>query len=219
MIRPSRRVSALPLAVLAAVLMAACGSGPGESTSTDKASATKSGDLTIAVITHGEGDSFWAVVKKGAEAAGKDTGVTVKYSESGNDPQKQAQLIESAVTEKVDGIAVSAPDPEAITGALRSAKAANIPFVTLNSGGDESKALGAIAHVGQTEEIAGRAAGERLKQAGGTKLLCVIHEQSNVGLNQRCAGAKAGFGGSTENLQVKGTADIATTLTELQSKL
>ena len=27
-------------------------------------------DITIAVITHGSGDSFWAVAKKGAEDAG-----------------------------------------------------------------------------------------------------------------------------------------------------
>ena len=50
----------------------------------------------------GDGGSFWAVAKKGAEDAGKRLGVTVKYSESANDPQKQAQLIDSAVTEKVD---------------------------------------------------------------------------------------------------------------------
>ena len=70
------------------------------------------------MITHGEGDTFWSVAKKGAEQAGKDMGVTVKYSESGNDPQKQAQLIESAVTEKVDGIASSAPNTDAC--AIRS---------------------------------------------------------------------------------------------------
>ena len=47
----------------------------------------------------------------------------------------------------------------------------------------------------------------------------MIHEQSNIGLNQRCDGAKTGFGGDVENLQVKGTDDIQTTLTEIQSKL
>ena len=50
-------------------------------------------------------------------------------------------------------------------------------------------------------------------------MLCVIHEQSNIGLNQRCDGVKQGFGGEVENLQVKGTEDIATTPAEIQSKL
>ena len=31
-----------------------------------------------AVITHGAGDTFWAVAHKGASAAGKDLGVTVQ---------------------------------------------------------------------------------------------------------------------------------------------
>src|SRR3954470_2432578 len=114
-----RRLALVVLLVLplGGVVFAGCGGGDdngGGGSKSDSVDLTQKKDLTIAVITHGEGDSFWAVVKKGAEAAGKDTGVTVKYSESGNDPQKQAQLIESAVTEKVDGIAVSAPDPEAI---------------------------------------------------------------------------------------------------------
>ena len=166
---------------------------------------TQGQDTTIAVITHGEGDAFWAVAKKGAEDAGKQMGVTVKYSESANDPQKQAQLIDSAVTEKVDGIASSAPNPDAISDSLKKATDAGIPIITLNSGADDYQALGAITHVGQTETIAGEGAGKKFKDAGATKLLCVIHEQSNIGLNQRCDGAKKGFGGDVENLQVKGT--------------
>jgi len=185
----------------------------------DDVNLTQGQDITVAVITHGAGDSFWAVAKKGAEDAGKQLGVTVKYSESANDPQKQAQLIDSAVTEKVDGIAVSAPNPDALRDSLSKATDAGIPFITLNSGAEDYEALGAITHVGQTESIAGEGAGAKLKEAGATKLLCVIHEQSNIGLNQRCDGAKQGFGGDVENLQVKGVDDIQTTLTEIQSKL
>src|SRR5207249_4557027 len=46
-----------------------------------------------------------------------------------------------------------------------------------------------------------------------------IHEQNNIGLQQRCQGVKEGFGGTVTNTQVKGTADIATTQTEIRSKL
>jgi simple sugar transport system substrate-binding protein len=143
----------------------------------------------------------------------------VKYSESANDPQKQAQLIDSAVTEKVDGIATSAPNPDAIKDSLSKATDAGIPIITLNSGAEDYQELGAITHVGQTESIAGEGAGAKFKEAGAKKLLCVIHEQANIGLNQRCDGAKKGFGGEVENLQVKGVNDIQTTLTEIQSKL
>jgi simple sugar transport system substrate-binding protein len=206
--------------VVGAFVFAGCGGdddGGGEGT--DSVDLTQSKDITIAVITHGEGDSFWAVAKKGAEQAGKDLGVTVKYSESNNDPQEQAQLIDSAVTEEVDGIAVSAPDPDAIRDSVKTAIDAGIPVITLNSGAEESASLGAITHVGQTETIAGEGAGAKLKEAGASKIICIIHEQGNVGLNQRCEGAKKGFGGEVENLQVAGISDVSTTLTEIQSKL
>ena len=185
----------------------------------DNVDLTQGSDLTIAVITHGDGGSFWAVAKRGAEDAAKDLGVTLKYSESNNDAQQQAQMIEAAVTDKVDGLAVSAPDPDAISSAVRRAVDANIPVITLNSGLDSFRDLGALTHVGQTEAIAGEAAGKALADAGAKKMVCVIHEQGNIGLNDRCDGAKKGFGGDVENMQVKGTSDIQTTLTEIQSKL
>jgi simple sugar transport system substrate-binding protein len=217
----------LPFVLVLALAAAGCGTagdGGGDKAGTtpkksDNVDLTQSGDVTIAVVTHGDGGSFWSVAKRGAEDAGKDLGIKVKYSESNNDAQQQAQLIESAVTEKVDGLAVSAPDPDAIKGAVKKATDAGIPVITLNAGLDSYQDLGALTHVGQTEAIAGEAAGGRLKDAGAKKVLCIIHEQSNISLNQRCDGAKKGFGGGLETLQVKGTADVSTTLTEIQSKL
>jgi simple sugar transport system substrate-binding protein len=214
-------VVVLVLALAAMAFATACGDDDddGGGTGTDDVSLTQGGDLKIAVITHGQGDSFWAVAKRGAEQAGKDMGVDVQYSESSNDPQKQAQLIDAAVTDKVDGIAVSAPNPDALRDPLKKAVDAGIPVITLNSGQADSADLGAITHVGQDETIAGEAAGSRLAEGGSQKLLCVVHEQANIGLNQRCDGAKQGFGGEVENFQVKGIEDISTTLTEIQSKL
>jgi simple sugar transport system substrate-binding protein len=191
----------------------------GSPASSDSVETTQGTDLTIAMVTHGDGGSFWSVAKKGAEDGAAAMGVELKYSESNNDPEEQAQLIEAAVTEGVDGLAVSAPNPDAIQGALQTAVDAGIPIVTLNSGADQSEELGAFTHVGQTETIAGEGAGAQLKDAGASKMLCIIHEQGNVGLNERCDGAKEGFGGEVENLQVAGTADVSTTLTEIQSKL
>jgi simple sugar transport system substrate-binding protein len=220
-----RSAFALLLAALTVGLVAACGGGGGNGSSNgssgskDEVDLTAKRDITIAMVTHGDAGSFWSVVKKGAEQAAKDEGVTLKYTESNNDPQAQAQMIDAAVSEKVDGLAVSAPNPDAIKGSLQKAKAAGIPIITLNSGSDVSQELGAITHVGQDETIAGQAAGARIKSEGAKKVLCIIHEQGNIGLNQRCDGVKKGFGGPVDNLQVKGTADISTTQTEIKSKL
>jgi len=195
------------------------GTGSSASTGTDNVDLTQGSNLTFAMVTHSDEGSFWSVVKKGAQQASKDEGTKLIWSPSNNDPQKEAQLISAAVSQKVDGIAVSVPNADAIKGALAKAKAAGIPIITLNSGVDDFKDLGAITHVGQSEGIAGEAAGEKLKAAGAKKVLCVIHEQNNIGLQQRCDGVKKGFGGDVTNVQVKGTADVATTQTEIKSKL
>jgi simple sugar transport system substrate-binding protein len=216
------------LLVLGALVAAGCGGGDDDK---DKAGgkATPAGgrnvDLTqgsglrFAMVTHSDEGSFWSVVKKGAQQAAKNEGVKLVWSPSNNDPQKEAQLIDAAISQKVDGLAVSVPNADAIKGSLAKAKSAGIPIITLNSGADQFKELGAITHVGQTERIAGEAAGERLKAAGIKKVLCVVHEQNNIGLQERCAGVKEGFGGTVTNQQVKGTEDISTTQTEIKSKL
>jgi simple sugar transport system substrate-binding protein len=215
-----RRLALLFLMIVAgAFVLAGCGGDDDGGGASDEVDLTQSKDVTIAMVTHGDGGSFWSVAKKGAEAAAEDLGVELRYSESNNNPEEQAQLIEGAVTEGVDGLAVSAPDPDAIQAAVQTAVDAGIPVITLNSGAEESASLGAITHVGQTETIAGEGAGRKLKEAGVTKVICVIHEQGNVGLDQRCEGASEGFGGDLETLQVAGTNEISTTLTEIQSKI
>jgi simple sugar transport system substrate-binding protein len=222
-----KRLVGLLVAVLAlgALVAAGCG-GDDNNSSNDKGSGgtqavnlTQGSDLTIAMVTHSDEGSFWSVVKKGAQQAAKDEGVKLIWSPSNNDPQKEAQLIDAAVSQKVDGLAVSVPNADAIKGSLAKAKDAGIPIITLNSGADQSQALGAITHVGQDEKIAGEAAGARFKDDGAKKVLCIIHEQNNIGLQQRCDGVKQGFGGDVTNLQVKGTADVSTTQTEIKSKL
>jgi simple sugar transport system substrate-binding protein len=154
------------------------------------------------VITHGSaGDAFWDVVQNGAEAAGEDLGVSVDYQSDG-DPQRQAQLVDAAVNQDVDGIVVSMANPDALQESIAAAVDAGIPVVTINSGGDRSAEFGAIGHVGQDETIAGQGAGGRLAKDGAKKVLCVLHEAGNIGLEQRCSGASEGFGGDVMTLQV-----------------
>ena len=173
---------------------------------------------SIAVVTHGgPGDAFWSVVKAGAEKAGKDMGDTVSYQSDG-DPQKQSQLIDAAVNQKVDGLVVSMANPDALRSSVEKAVAAGIPVITINSGQEKSTQFGALSHVGQDEAIAGRGAGSRLKGEGVTKMLCVVHEAGNVGLEQRCGGAREGLGGQVENLQVNGQ-DLQSAQATIKAKL
>jgi simple sugar transport system substrate-binding protein len=162
-----------------------------------------SGDLTIAVVTHGQsGDAFWDIVKSGADQAAEDEKVTVTYNGNG-DPAQQSQLIDNAVAQNVDGLVVSMANPDGVKSSVEAAVGKGIPVVTINSGLEQSKAFGAITHIGQSEQLAGEAAGEKLAEAGLKNVICVVHEAGNVGLEQRCAGAKSKLaGGQLNNLQV-----------------
>ncbi|WP_030443471.1 sugar ABC transporter substrate-binding protein [Actinoplanes subtropicus] len=213
-------------AALAAVLvlpLAACTSTSDSSTPAASAAPAAGGSgypYKFAVVTHGSaGDAFWSVVKAGAVKGGQDEGVTVDYQSDG-DPTKQAQLIDAAVNQKVDGLVVSMANPDALKASIQKAVAAGIPVITINAGLAQSKEFGALVHVGQDETVAGQAAGERLKDAGVKHLLCVIQEAGNVALETRCSSAKAGLGGTTDNLQVDNnnpTAAQATIKAKLQA--
>ncbi|WP_116450860.1 sugar ABC transporter substrate-binding protein [Blastococcus litoris] len=200
----ARRHRLLAIAVAAPLLLASCTTGGDDSdgASSGSGGGGGDGDLSFAVITHGSaGDAFWDVVQNGAEAAGDDLGVSVDYQSDG-DPQRQAQLIDAAVNQGVDGIVVSMANPDALRDSVEAAVDAGIPVVTINSGGDRSAEFGAIGHVGQDETIAGQGAGRELAEAGATNVLCVVHEAGNIGLEQRCSGASDGLGSQVTPLQV-----------------
>jgi simple sugar transport system substrate-binding protein len=195
---------ALVVPALSLLLLAACSNDPVNKQQEDTGKAGGAGKYgyKIAVVTHGgAGDAFWSIVKNGVQKAGSDLGDTVTY-ESDADPQKQAQLIDAAVNQKVDGIVVSMANPGALKSSIQKAVAAGIPVITINSGASDSKAFGALSHIGQDESIAGAAVGSQLKQVGVKNAICVIQEAGNVGLEQRCAAVKTALGGTTTNLQV-----------------
>lgn len=154
----------------------------------------------IAVVTHGQAnDAFWSVVKNGVETAAKDSGAKVTYrAPESFDMVAMSRLIDAAVNQKPDGLVVSLPDASALGPAIQRAVKAGIPVITINSGLESSKKLGAVLHVGQSEYDAGKSAGEKLKAMGGKNGICVNQEVGNVSLDLRCKGFADGFGGKSK---------------------
>lgn len=161
----------------------------------DTVDASQGSDLTFHMITHSDDGPFWSVVKRGMDAACEDVGVQCVWLGSNNDPGVQVQLIEQAIAEGSDGIASALASPDQLVGPLQSAVEQGIPVVTLNSGLNNWQEIGAITHIGQDEIIAGRGAGERFNELGATKVLCGRQEESNVALEERCAGVAETFEG------------------------
>lgn len=160
---------------------------------------------TFAMVTHsGDGDTFWDIVQSGAEQAAAKDNINFLYAHS-DEGQQQAQLVDSYISKKVDGLIVTLAKPDAMKAVVAKARKAGIPVITVNSGSEQSKEYGALTHIGQDETVAGEAVGDELDARGKKKALCVLHEQGNVGHEQRCAGAKKTFDGTLQNLYVDGT--------------
>lgn len=206
-----RKATAIAATCTAAALLAAgCSSSSGGKKAEESASSAGTGkantpSMTVAMVTHsGPGDSFWDLVRKGAEAAAAKDNVKLVYTSDPNGAN-QANLVQNAIDQKVDGIAVTLAKPDAVQAAVQKAEKAGIPVVGLNAGLDYWKKQGLMEFFGQDEKVAGQAFGTKLGSVGAKKVLCVIHEQGNVSLEDRCAGVKSTFGGTTENLYVNGT--------------
>lgn len=185
------------------------GGGEGQVASTPR--------MKIALITHAPaGDTFWDTVRKGAEEAAAKDNVELLYT---NDPEagRQSQLIQQAIDQKVDGIAVTLATPDALKDSLKKATDAGIPVVSLNAGESVFKELGAFTHFGSNEQLAGEAVGEKLAEQGFKRPICVIQAQGHVGLEARCAGVKAKVPGS-EILYVNG-ADMTSVASTATAKL
>ncbi len=218
----AKRAAAVVLALGLATASGACSSTGGKQAEENAAGLTagkaNTPAITVAMVTHAApGDTFWDIIRKGAESASAKDNVTLKYS---SDPTSanQANLIQSAIDSKVDGIAVTLPDPPALLPVIKKAIAAGIPVVAFNAGITSYEGSGILAYFGSDETVAGQTAGERAKADGAKKILCVIQEQGQVQLEARCDGAQQGFGGQFEKIYVNGR-DLPSVQTTIAAKL
>jgi simple sugar transport system substrate-binding protein len=218
----SRRARWAAAAVALALAAAACSSSGGkkaeESSNPISAGKASTPHMTFAMVTHAApGDTFWDIIRKGADAASAKDNVTLKYS---SDPSSgnQANLIQSAIDSKVDGIAVTLPDPPAIEPAVKKAIAAGIPVVAFNAGIGSYSDSGVLSYFGSDESLAGQTGGKRASDDGHKHVLCVVQFQGQVQLEARCDGVKATFTGKYDKIYVNGS-DLPSVKTTIAAKL
>jgi len=168
------------------------------------AAATAASAQRIVMVTHTQGtDPFWPVVEKGAKDAAAAVGADLEYNFApSGDMADMAALIEAGAATSPDGMIVSLPNADALGGSIQAAVAAGIPVITINSGLESSKALGALMHVGQPEYDAGYAAGERAGAEGVTNGICLNQEAFNSALVDRCTGYFDAMGASLNMIDV-----------------
>jgi simple sugar transport system substrate-binding protein len=206
------------------LIAVACQSGSSNA-GTSPTAASSGTSYRFYFVTHGDNGTFWSVVQKGERQAASDLKVSVNYQGSNNDDGQECQFISAAVTAKPDGLAVS-PHSQTVLDCAKQAAGQGIPLILINNCGTTSSGQsyiaysGALTCVGQPESAAGAQAGKRLAADGGHHLLCVIHEATSTSLRDRCAGAKAAFGGSETDLVIDNAkSNVSSSTATLQAKL
>jgi len=127
----SKRVTVMAVLALAGTMsLAACGSSDD---SGDSGSA--GGDMSLTMLPKNLGNAYFDTSTSGAEKAAKDLGAKIEQvgPETGDDPAGQVPFINTAAQQGVDGLIVSANDPEAICDAIGEARDAGVKVVTFDS--------------------------------------------------------------------------------------
>lgn len=217
------RLASLAVTATAVLTLAACSATGGRQV-TQAAAGGAAGSagtprMSVALITHSPaGDTFWDIVRKGAEMAAKKDNVNLTYS-GDQDPANQAQLVQAAIDKKVDGIAVTDPNTGALGASIKKAVAAGIPVVMLNAGESDAFSLGALGYFGQDESDAGLAVGQRIAKENGKNVLCIIQGQGQSQLEARCDGVAKGLAGAKLQRIYVSPTDVSDTTTKVQAKL
>lgn len=170
-----------------ALLAAACGTTSPTTTTTASTGASTGASTkhyTFELITKSNASPYWLAVKDGADAAAAKLGVTVNFEApaSGTDLATQISMVNQAVTTHVDGIILAAQTPTGLLAPVKSAIAAGIPVVTVDSGvtPNVSDSFLATSNVGAAAALAKYTA--KLAGSKGQYAIIDFNEISSTGI-------------------------------------
>lgn len=131
-----RRIFSTAALLTAAVLLAGCGSGSGQSGSPAKTPAAGTqGALRIGLVAKSLGSGFFDAVRKGGEEAAAELGGVQVIFTGPTTPTAEGQIevLNALIAQHVDAIAVSANDPDALVPTLQKAQQRGIKVLSYDS--------------------------------------------------------------------------------------
>jgi ribose transport system substrate-binding protein len=200
------------LVVLSLLFAAGCGAGaagcsigcPGPPPRTDEATPRK---MRFAIIPKALDIPVFNYAKIGAERAAQEFGdVEVLWNAPASaDQLKQKEILESYITQRVDGIAISSLNGEFLAETINRAIDAGIPVTTWDSDAPTSKR---IAFYGVDDLASGRIMGEQaIKLLDGRGKVALITSLGAANLQNRLNGVKEALA-KAPGIEVVETYDI-----------
>lgn len=181
-----KRMLLMLVAPLVSMGLAACGGG-----SRDAAGPAGQGrTLRFAVIPKSLDIPVFNYARVGAERTARELGnveVIWRAPETA-DQLRQKEVLESFITQGVDGIAISCTNGDFLTETINKAMDAGIPVITWDADAPKSKRL---AFYGVDDYAAGKILGEQaVKLLGGKGQVALITSLGAVNLQRRLDGVK-----------------------------
>lgn len=182
--KSTKRLLSLGLAVMMSVgMLAGCGGGSDNGGTGDNGgdSATK----TYAFVAKDVNNPYMKKVYEGFQTSCKEVGATALYKgPEAATPEKQIEIINQLVAQKVAGIAIAANDQDALQPALQEAMNQGISVISLDSAVNKDSRM---THIQQADpEKIGRgliqAAAEMVNGEGGIAILSATAQATNQNL-------------------------------------
>ena len=202
-----RKLAAVLAGLMLTSTLTGCGGNAAQSSSgssSDKASADN-GDITVGFVVKSLSDSFYVLMKAGAEAKAKEMGVTLNFiaPNSESDVQAQVDMIQNLIGQNVSALCVSPSSPEAVLPVFEQADAAGIPVLAVDNDTTFEKKLTFIGTGSEAAgEIGGQYAAEQIGQGG--KAIILRGRLGDSNHDEREAGFRKGLeAGGLEVLEVR----------------
>lgn len=184
-------------------------------------------DYRFTMVIYGTtGNPFWAKVVSGAEETAETLGVNVDIQYADNEPEKQNNILETAIANRVDGIGMIINLDDAYDKTVKKAIDAGIPVIAYNiddTKGPDGNAR--LAFIGQDFVTAGYLITTRLIETynigSGDHVVCPVEHPEAVYAAKRYEGVKKALdevGASSEVLDT-GAVSLEDTLNKMTQYL
>ena len=173
------------MAATAALVLSACGGGDSDSGSeADGESSGGSDSNYIAIITPSPDNPFFKAEGDAAKAKAESLGYEATVASHDDDPNKQSELIDAAISRDAAAIILDNAGADASIGPVEKAKAAGIPVFLIDREINETGIAAAqiVSNNAQGAQLAGQAFVEGMGEKGDYVELVGKESDTNAGV-------------------------------------